>query len=195
MKKISAKTVGIFIFGFIFGIITTFILAVAAQGYALRQAQSRLKPPKIGLQQAEFSWTLRSLQGETTTLEAFRGRPLFLHLWDADCFHCLAEVPILNRLYDTLQQEDIAFISVVVRPLDNLQNRLEENQVLFPVYLPEGGIPETYQGMGLPQTFIIGADGTMLVRHVGGAQWDNPDVLAYLRMLRTMSPPNPSPAS
>lgn len=53
----------------------------------------------------------------------------------------------------------------------------------MPVYMLEGERPKEFASRGIPATFVIGRDGTILFEHTGAAQWNADDVVSYFEGL------------
>jgi peroxiredoxin len=135
--------------------------------------------------EADYTWSIRRFDADSTTLGAFRNKVVFLHFWATWCRPwCVAELPGIQALYDSLKQEDIAFILVSDDKDETALRRfLTERRLTVPVYLRSGETPRMFQTAGLPATFIVGRDGAVLFRHLGPAEWDGELSEAFLRRL------------
>lgn len=118
--------------------------------------------------------TLLTQQGESVTLASFRGRPVIVNFWASWCGVCRAEMPFFQAAYEKYKGEEITFLMVDV--LDEVQETREKADALLqgkgitmPVYYTQDArqASRAYWLTGLPVTMIIGADGTILERHVG----------------------------
>jgi thiol-disulfide isomerase/thioredoxin len=102
---------------------------------------------------------------------------------------CLAELPTVNALYQEVAGAGVEFVSVALDNFEELPFIIEDGKLDFPVYKPAGAYPEAYNLTKTPTTLIIAPDGTIVLRHEGGARWDVPGVVALLRSLRPAAPP------
>ena len=59
-----------------------------------------------------FGIKLLNLEGDTVTLEEFRGKFLYIDFWHAQCQPCIAEIPFAKRLMSQMENENIAFINI-----------------------------------------------------------------------------------
>ena len=111
--------------------------------------------------QMDCGWTLRRLGGEPTTLSAFKNRVVFIHCWATWCRPwCVAELPGIHNLCDSLRNEGLVFILVSEDKDEKVLRRfLKERQFNCPVHLREEATPTVFQAMGVPATFIVGHDG------------------------------------
>lgn len=51
-------------------------------------------------------------EGNTVTMEKFRGKYVYIDLWASWCIPCVKEVPYLQTLEKELQNEDVVFVSI-----------------------------------------------------------------------------------
>ena len=123
--------------------------------------------------------------GETVTLKSFRGKVLLVNFWATWCAPCIREMPSLDRLQSDLGGDDFAVIAVnsdrkgskVARPF--LENLGIKN---LDLYIDEKMAVARALGVkGLPATFLISADGQVLGRLDGLAEWDSPEAAALVQ--------------
>ena len=131
---------------------------------------------------ADYDWEVVGLDGQLLDMETLRGRTVFLSFWRDTCVPCLAEVPALNALYNELGDE-ISFVTVFVGKDGEAPLAVQREDILFPVYTAPEGWPELFDVTGTPSTFVIAPSGAIAFKHIGGAQWDDPGVVAFLRGL------------
>ncbi|MCP4657180.1 MAG: TlpA family protein disulfide reductase [bacterium] len=138
--------------------------------------------PRLSLYgQADPDWSVRTLEGEEVRLSDFAGRVVFLNFWATWCIPCVAEMPSIQRLYESLADEDVAFLLVSEEDAETVRSLLEARDLNLPVYL--GVASAIYQSKGIPVTFIIDRDGTIVFRHLGSADWDQEACRAFIRRL------------
>ncbi len=123
--------------------------------------------------------------GETVTLNSFRGKVLLVNFWATWCAPCIREMPSLDRLQAALGGSEFAVIAVnsdregskVARPfLEKLGIRNLD------LYIDEKMAVARALGVkGLPATFLISADGRVLGRLDGLAEWDSPEAAVLVR--------------
>jgi thiol-disulfide isomerase/thioredoxin len=148
------------------------------------KSQQLKAPPVMAGMQADFGWQLKNTDGGVLDMASKKGETVFLHFWHPECMVCLAELPALNRLHETLGTE-IALVSVIFGDEDAITQCLAGEDIRFPVYRMQGKRPALFDADQTPATFIIAPDGEIVFRHTGGAKWDDPAVLAFLRVLNT----------
>ncbi len=123
--------------------------------------------------------------GETVTLKSFRGKVLLVNFWATWCAPCIREMPSLDRLQAALGGSEFAVIAV--------NSDREGSKVAGPfleklgirnldLYIDEKMTIARALGVkGLPATFLISADGHVLGRLDGLAEWDSPEAAALVQ--------------
>ena len=130
---------------------------------------------------ADYDWAIRPLDGEATSLEAFRGEVLFINLWASWCTPCVREMAGIQRLRDALDGSDVTFLMVAADEERPVRRFLRQYGYDLPIYLEEQRVPAAFGLRGLPTTWVVDRLGRIvLVRH-GEAVWDTPEVVAFLR--------------
>ena len=180
---------------FFLGVLTGLILAVVltvggitAAGFLFRDAlvqqkSERLAPP-LEYGAADYDWNLVDAEGNTVPASDFRGEPWLLHYWSPSCTSCEAEVPALNRLYESIRAEPIAFtaVAVGVEPAE-LAEAAASLGITYPVYAIEDAVPEVFGVKAGPASFITSASGTIVYKHLGASKWDDPSAEFLLKSL------------
>lgn len=139
--------------------------------------------PLAGQFEADYDWTIRPLDGEPTSLEAYRGRVLFINVWASWCTPCIREMGSIERLAGRLRDTDVAFLIVAAENEPPVRRHLRRYAYDLPIYLEVERIPAAFGLRGIPTTWIVDRDGRiMLLRH-GESEWDRDDVETLLRSL------------
>lgn len=128
---------------------------------------------------------LQTLDGESVTLASLRGKVVFINIWATWCPPCIAEMPGIERLYQQLDPEKFAFVMLSVDQGGRRQVApfIERKGYTFPVYLPAGPPPAELEGNSIPMTVILDKTGQVVARQEGMAEYDTPEVVAFLEGL------------
>jgi peroxiredoxin len=134
---------------------------------------------------ADYDFMLRSLDGETLTLESLKGKVIFMNFWATWCPPCLAEMPAIQDLYEKVKSDNIAFVLVSLDEDPAKAKKFIRRQgYTFPVYSPQGYTPPVYaSGNVIPTTFVISPDGFIVARQEGMAQYDNMEFRHFLQKM------------
>jgi thiol-disulfide isomerase/thioredoxin len=116
-------------------------------------------------------------QGAPINLDKFRGKVVVLNLWATWCTPCVAEMPMLDRLQQQL--EDVGVV-VVALSIDRggpqaVKSFYEEHGIeRLGVYVdPSMRAQSDFRVIGLPTTILIDREGRERGRIVGPAEWDD----------------------
>lgn len=131
---------------------------------AANEAKDNSLPPALDFQ-------LQDQYGNTHTLEDYKGKTIFLNFWATWCPPCRAEMPDIQRLYESYSREgeDALIVLGVAAPElgqekdeEGIQAFLEENGYTYPVLMDTTG--ELFYSYGIqsfPTTFMIDRDGNI----------------------------------
>jgi thiol-disulfide isomerase/thioredoxin len=144
--------------------------------------QPILTPPSGSL--AEYRWDVTDLDGKAVDFANYRGKPMLLNVWATWCPPCVAELPSINNLAANDRLKGLPIVCVSVDDDRAAVSRFaEKNKMRMTVLHANGPPPSGFRTDGIPATFIIDGDGRVVVREVGAAQWDAPEVVDLLEKL------------
>lgn len=126
-------------------------------------------PP--GLQAPDFVTT--DIQGNQVRLDAYRGKLVLLVFWATWCPACHADLPVLDRLYQTFKARDFVVLAVNIRePVARLHTFQRATSVSFPLLLDlHSQIMTLYQVEATPTHVFIDRQGQLLAGGLGGKPW------------------------
>lgn len=159
---------------------------VAVGAGALVGLRGTTTPPlRVGGVAPDFS--LRALDGSEHSLSELRGHIVFVNFWATWCAPCREEAPSLDRLYRRFDGEDFEVLAVSIDAEGALASVTAfevEYSLSFPVLLdPDMRSYVAYKASGVPETFLIDADGRLIERFVGPRDWDQPRYANAVRRL------------
>lgn len=164
--------------------------AVLALAWASR---GRVRPVVSGYAAPDFE--VVDAQGSPVTLADYRGKVVLLNVWATWCGPCREEMPSMQALYDAFPRDnfEIAAISVDAPPgasdaTGNLGGDpfafARDLGLTFPILLDQsGGIQRIYQTTGVPESFLIGPDGTIYKKVAGPTNWASEANVGLVRRL------------
>ncbi len=110
----------------------------------------------------DFNATL--LNGATFHLSDYRGKIVVLNFWASWCPPCQVETPLLTTAAGQLGA-DVVLVGVDVwDKSSDAQDFMRQYQVAYPVAHDDGSIAVDYGLTGVPETFVIDADGKIAAR-------------------------------
>lgn len=121
------------------------------------------QPPRVG--EPAPPYTAVTLDGDTVTLESFRGKTVLLNLWATWCAPCRQETPFLQSLYEEHRDRGFEIVGISMDTRDQKQavgQFVEEYGVTYPIlWDPQMRGMDRYQVLGLPATFLLDQEGVV----------------------------------
>ncbi len=135
----------------------------AAEAETISGTESRL----VGTAPDDFALTM--LDGTRFQLSDARGKVVILDFWATWCGPCVRALPEYLKMLETLDGQEVLFIAVnqAEKP-DLIKDFLEKRKLKMPVGLdPDGKVADAFDVTDIPQTVVIGPDGTIRWLHTG----------------------------
>ena len=144
--------------------------------------QDRIQPVTTGTVAPDFE--VENLAGGMARLSDHSGEVVLVNIWATWCLPCRIEMPSMERLYQTLGEEEFEIMAVSVDAelglLDeagevggDIRAFADSLGLTFPMlHNPSGDIQRLYRTTGVPETFLIGRDGIIYKEIAGGTEWD-----------------------
>jgi thiol-disulfide isomerase/thioredoxin len=162
---------------------------------AARSMKDELYPVEQGSAAPNFS---ARVLGDTTrkTFDAdYKGKVVVLNIWATYCEPCKAEIPSLERLHRLYGDSGLKIVAVENDKSvsdDSVRKFINAFGATFEVLRETSGkIDNQYQTTGIPETFIIGPEGTIRRKWIGADDWTsqgNRALVAQLLGLKTPAP-------
>ena len=132
-------------------------------------AEAREVPAVVG--QPAPSYAAPNLAGDTVSLADLRGKVVLLNVWATWCPPCREEMPGLEALHQELAPQGLRVVGVSIDRAGagpELSSFLQENNVSFTIlHDRDERVTRVFRTAGVPETFLIAADGTLLNRWIG----------------------------
>lgn len=127
--------------------------------------------------------------GDERTFADYRGLGLVVNFWATWCAPCVREMPSLDRLQSKVKGDSILVLAIS-EDRDGAEAikkfYAKTNIANLPVLLDNRGKLMRNAGItGLPATLLIDPQGNLKGRVVGTAEWDSPEVVAFIRRCLT----------
>ncbi len=153
-----------------------------------------LFPLKIGADAPDFAArpVLAALPA-AKGIDDYRGEVVLLNIWATWCGPCRIEMPSMQRLQERLGPQGLRIVAVSVDDPGSagaIRTFAQELGLTFELlHDPTKAIERTFQTTGVPETFLIGRDGTIRRRSIGAEAWDSESNVAQLE--RLLAEPRP----
>lgn len=123
--------------------------------------------------------------GRSRALADFSGKVVLLNVWATWCVPCRKEMPTLDRLQRTLGGKDFQVVALSIdrQGLPVVRKFYSDISIKhLDMYVDSSGKAARDLGaVGLPTTLLVDRAGHEIGRLVGPAEWDTPEMLAFIR--------------
>ena len=144
------------------------------------QANDMLMDPMPAANPAP-DFNLMGMDGETHTLDDLKGKFVLVNFWATWCNPCKVEMPLLEKLHQTLKSEKFTVLGLHVGPgPENIEEFKKLMPISFPIYVDmdlevNWGVP------GLPTTFLMDPEGKLIYRAVGKREFASDEMVNFLK--------------
>ena len=133
---------------------------------------------------ADLKFRIIDKNGNITSLEEMQGKVIFMNLWATWCAPCIAEMPSINKLHEEMGDE-VAFVIL------SLDDDFEKAKAFdkrkgynLPIFSLASNMPAMYDSSTIPTTYIIDAQGNLVLTHSGMADYNSAKFKTFLRSLK-----------
>jgi thiol-disulfide isomerase/thioredoxin len=193
MTTLKAHTLLIFLLGLVLGAALVYALLPSPHSVATNprsliwpEIPDWLATPEVFGKTVDVNktkWTLRGLDSADVEFSDLSGRVVFLNLWSTWCGTCVAEMPSIQALYDSLKDGPVTFLIVSDESLDTLQRFAKRQGLTLPIVQSVSTMPKQFEFQGVPLTVVLDKTGKVVLAEEGGRRWDDRKVIKFIRKL------------
>ena len=132
-------------------------------------------------EKSDLNLRLMDAQGNRLSMEDFRGKAIFLNVWATWCPPCIAEMPGINELYKDVKDQNVEFVMLSVdQDFDKAIEFRENKDFDFNIYQLAGPMPAMYASQAIPTTYVIDAQGNLVLTHKGMGDFDTQEFRDFI---------------
>jgi thiol-disulfide isomerase/thioredoxin len=154
---------------------TAVLLLTAASGGA------QATPESLGT--VDPRWRMMTVDGTPVELASFHGDVLIVNVWATWCRPCVTEMPSLQALHEAFAGRGVRVLAVAADRPGPVTRFLRRHQLDLPVFLEADPFPPSLGVSAVPTTLVVDQRGNIVLRHRGAADWNRPEVHAFLEAL------------
>jgi len=115
-------------------------------------------------------FSLSTFDGDTVSLESYRGKVVLLDFWATFCPPCIQALPELQALHTRHRDRGFAVIGVTVDDREALVDKATSRaKVTYPILQATPEVWNAYKVTALPALILVGRDGRIIRRYGGEA--------------------------
>ena len=160
------------------------VIGLAAVGVLWLALHPRAHGPvKLGERAPGF--TLSQLPSGKLSLSQFKGKVVVLNFWATWCPPCIMETPSLEQFATEMRPQGVTVIGVSVDENESqLKQFIQRYHLSYPVARdPSAALAHRYGTYKLPESYIIGRDGHVAEKIIGGTNWTDPRMITFVKSL------------
>ena len=166
-------------------------MALSLLGILPVAARAQEPPPNFVMRPAPVAmpeFVFLDHDGKQMTLADLKGKTVLLNVWATWCVPCRKEMPSLDRLQAILggPNFEVVAMSSDKQGMDAIDHfYLESGITHLNKYIAQDANRSLDKlGLyGIPATFLIDRQGQNLGQLIGGAEWDTPEMTAFLNAI------------
>jgi len=119
------------------------------------------------------NFTIYDKDGNTVTIDDFKGKPLVINIFASWCGPCKFEMPYFQSAYDKYKNEDVMILMVNMtdgqkETKERAEKFMKDNGYTMPIYFDvDMDLAVKYVVMNIPRTIFIDKDGYVSLDHIG----------------------------
>ena len=188
--KLNKKTISnILFFGFIIFLFTPFGLGTRAKlTQGITYVKTLLFSPSVEEIDKRLTVDTYDLKFEgivsanDINLESLRGKVVFINYWATWCPPCIAEMPMIHKLYLDYN-EKLVFLFVTTDSKEKVEKFYGKNDYNFPTYNQLSKAPLQLEVSTIPTTFILDKNGKLALSEFGAVNWNSNSIRELLDKL------------
>jgi thiol-disulfide isomerase/thioredoxin len=121
---------------------------------------------------SNYQWQLVDATGKAVTLEAYKGKIIFINFWATWCPPCIAEMPSMQKIYVDYQDK-MVFLFVTTDSFEKANVFMIKENLTLPVYQSVTNPPIEMESSTIPATYLIDKHGNIVLAKIGTANWNS----------------------
>lgn len=130
-----------------------------------------------------FNLPISDLEGNSASLDQYKGQVVFLNVWATWCGPCIQEMPNIKAAQELLTNEDVAFVLVSDEKIETIQRYVNKNDYDFDYFKLNESIKK-HGIFSIPQTYILNKEGEVVQAITGPQEWED---VKWVNLLRDLS--------
>lgn len=180
-------------------IVGVIVAGLGVGAWSLARSTGETGPVDIGAKAPEVR-AIDLATNDTVSLRGYaKGHVTLVNIWATWCIPCKTEMPAMQEAYSRFKDQGFKVVAVSIDEgsEEPVQEFVKSMGLTFDIWhdrLPQGGnIQYAYQTTGVPESFLLDADGRIVKRVIGAYDWASPASTALIA--RTLGVPVPQVAT
>lgn len=120
----------------------------------------------------DYNWQLINQNEQAVNFNVSKGKVILINFWASWCGPCVAEMPSLQKLYNT-HQNNVDFYFIARDEKKAINHFITRENYDFPIYFEKQSSPKLLESNQLPTTYLIDKSGKIWIKKTGAADWNS----------------------
>ena len=112
-------------------------------------------------------FTLEDINGDTVSINEFKGKKTLINFWATWCRPCRKEMPMLNSVYLSQDPSEFSVVGIAIDKQDKVIQFVAELGIDFPIMIGQSEAYDIMKTLGnealtLPYTILINEEGKLV---------------------------------
>jgi cytochrome c biogenesis protein CcmG, thiol:disulfide interchange protein DsbE len=171
-----------------FGVVGVVAALLASAFWIIsHQLKDELVGVNVGSQAPVFAGATVDGSARAKSLADYKGKVVLLNVWATWCGPCRTEMPSIEALHKAMGPQGLHVVAVSIDDPGKgpaIRKFLSDFGLTFEVlHDSTQAIQQAYQTTGVPETFIIAADGTIRKKVIAATDWNSAPNQALITQL------------
>lgn len=141
---------------------------------ALVRFGPKIEGVEIGKRAPDYRMVKLGTTDTVSIQQEAKGQVTLVNIWATWCIPCRAEMPAIEKLYQTLGPRGLKVMAISIDEGDprDVQQFVQELNLTFPILHDQSGdIQRIYQTTGVPESFLLDRNGIIVKKVIGEHPW------------------------
>ena len=156
--------------GMVLAIVAGLVLGAAA----LVRFGPKVEGVEIGKRAPDYHMVRLGTDDSVSIHQEAKGQVTLVNIWATWCIPCRAEMPAIEKLYQTLGPRGLKVLAISIDEGDprDVEQFVQELKLTFPILHDKSGdIQRVYQTTGVPESFLLDRNGIIVRKVIGEHPW------------------------
>jgi len=126
-----------------------------------------------------FQYAVADTQSASKSIAIGKGKVTFISYWATWCPPCIAELPGIQKLYKDYGDK-VDFVLLTHEEPEKVLRFINKKGYELPIYFPQMRAPVILQENSIPTNYVIDANGKIIIKETGAADWNSKKVRKLL---------------
>jgi thiol-disulfide isomerase/thioredoxin len=124
--------------------------------------------------------SVTALDGTEIDMNQLRGKVVFINRWGTFCPPCVAEMPGIEALYESVK-DDVAFLIITTESAAKVREFVKKKGWKLPIHIATERLPPVINPQFIPASYVVNRKGEVVFEAEGMMDWDTDQARKFLK--------------